>query len=262
MLLPLGVFSIAISAAIFPTLSHYASLGQAAKMRDTLQQGIRWILFLTLPTAIVMVVLRRPIVNLLFQYGAFGPEARELVQEAFLYYALGLAGHALVQILARAYYAARDTSTPLALTLVSIGVNVILSVTLSPRMGINGLALANSVATLAEAALLLALLAPRARLRVVGLGYATLKQITAALLMGVGMFLFIRLTNIPFDLVCVAGEAVPCVEPAKPVLFVQTVLATAFGGIVYIAAAYLLRVNEFQEVLEYLRGRFQRAASS
>jgi hypothetical protein len=40
------------------------------------------------------------------------------------------------------------------------------------------------------------------------------------------------------------------------------VLATAFGGIVYIAAAYLLRVNEFQEVLEYLRGRFQRAASS
>ncbi|HUQ41887.1 MAG TPA: murein biosynthesis integral membrane protein MurJ, partial [Candidatus Limnocylindrales bacterium] len=155
MLLPLGVFSIAISAAIFPTLSHYASLGQAAKMRDALQQGIRWILFLTLPTAIVMVVLRRPIVNLLFQYGAFTPAARELVQATFLYYAVGLAGHALVQILARAYFASRDTSTPLALTLVSIGLNVILSVTLAPLMGINGLALANSLATLAEAVLLL-----------------------------------------------------------------------------------------------------------
>src|SRR5207302_2067042 len=85
MLLPLGVFSIAISAAVFPTLSHYASLGQAAKMRDALQQAIRWILFLTLPTAIVMVVLRRPIVNLLFQYGAFGAEARELTQATFLF---------------------------------------------------------------------------------------------------------------------------------------------------------------------------------
>ena len=250
MLLPMGVFSIAISAAVFPTLSHYASLGQAAKMRDALQQAIRWILFLTLPTAIVMVVLRRPIVNLLFQYGAFGPEAREATQATFLFYALGLAGHALVQILARAYYASRDTSTPLALTLVSIGANIVLSVTLAPTMGINGLALANSIATLAEAALLLALLAPRARLRLVGLGYATLKQVTAALLMGVAMFMFIRATNIPLDLV---------VEPSKPVLFLQTLLATAFGGLIYIAAAYLMRINELQEVVAFARARFRRA---
>src|SRR5207302_284904 len=58
LLLPLGVFSIAISAAVFPTLSHYASLGQVGRMRDAVQQAIRWILFLTLPTAIVMIVLR------------------------------------------------------------------------------------------------------------------------------------------------------------------------------------------------------------
>ncbi|HEU5162064.1 MAG TPA: murein biosynthesis integral membrane protein MurJ [Thermoanaerobaculia bacterium] len=249
MLLPLGVFSIAISAAIFPTLSHYASLGQAARMRDALQQAIRWILFLTLPTAIVMVVLRRPIVNLLFQYGEFDAGARELTQAAFLFYALGLVGHALVQILARAYYASRDTTTPVALTLISIGANVALSVTLAPRLGINGLALANSIATLAEAGMLLAMLAPRARLRLVGLGYATLKQVTASLLMGVGMFLFIRATNIPLDLV---------IEPAKPVLFLQTLLATAFGGVTYVVAAYVLRISELQEVLAFLRGRFRR----
>lgn len=244
MLLPLGVFSIAISAAVFPTLSHYASLGQAAKMRDALQQAIRWILFLTLPTAILMVVLRRPIVNLLFQYGEFGPDARELVQAAFLFYALGLAGHALVQILARAYYASHDTTTPLALTLISIGTNVVLSVTLAPGFGINGLALANSVATLAEAALLLLLLAPRARLRLVGLGYTTLKQLTAALFMGVAMFLFIRFTNIPFDL---------ALDPPKPLLFVQTLLAAAFGVGVYLLAAWAIRVGELQEIIAVVR---------
>jgi putative peptidoglycan lipid II flippase len=248
MLLPLGVFSIAISAAVFPTLSHYASLGQAAKMRDALQQAIRWILFLTLPTAILMVVLRRPIVNLLFQYGQFGPDARELTQAAFLFYSLGLAGHALVQILARAYYASRDTTTPVALTLISIGLNVILSVTLAPVFGINGLALANSVATLAEAAMLLAMLAPRARLRLVGLGYSTLKQITAALLMGVSMFLFIRVTNIPFDL---------ALDPPKPLLFLQTLLATAFGLAVYLVAAWAMRVGELQELLAVVRARFR-----
>src|ERR1700716_42543 len=147
LLLPLGVFSIAISAAVFPTLSQYASLGQVGRMRDTVQQAIRWILFLTLPTAIVMIVLRRPIVNLLFQYGSFGPEAREATQAAFLFYSLGLAGHALVQILARVYFASRDTTTPLALTLISIGSNIVLSVTLSQTLGINGLALANFYAT-------------------------------------------------------------------------------------------------------------------
>jgi putative peptidoglycan lipid II flippase len=248
LLLPLGVFSIAISAAVFPTLSHYASLGQVGRLRDTVQQAIRWILFLTLPTAIVMIVLRRPIVNLLFQYGSFGPEARELTQAAFLFYSLGLAGHALVQILARVYFAARDTTTPLALTLISIGANIVLSVTLAPFLFINGLALANSIATLIEAALLFALLASRARLRLVGLGVSTLKQVCASLLMGVAMFGFIRVTNLPFDLF---------VDPPKLTLALQTILAAAVGGIVYLAAAYLLRIGELQEILAVVRTRLR-----
>ena len=251
LLLPLGVFSIAISAAVFPTLSHYASLGQVGRMRDTVQQAIRWILFLTLPTAIVMIVLRRPIVNLLFQYGSFGPEARELTQAAFLFYSLGLAGHALVQILARVYFASRDTQTPLALTLISIGLNVVLSVTLAPFLGINGLALANSIATLVEAALLFILLASRARLRLVGLGVETLKQLSASLLMGVAMFGFIRVTNLPFDLF---------VDPPKLVLALQTILAAAVGGLVYLAAAYLLRIGELQEIVAVVRARLMRGS--
>jgi putative peptidoglycan lipid II flippase len=245
------VFSIAISAAVFPTLSHYASLGQVGRMRDTVQQAIRWILFLTLPTAIVMIVLRRPIVNLLFQYGSFGPEARELTQAAFLFYSLGLAGHALVQILARVYFASRDTQTPLALTLISIGLNVVLSVTLAPFLGINGLALANSIATLIEAALLFILLASRARLRLVGLGVSTLKQISASLLMGVAMFGFIRVTNLPFDLF---------VDPPKLVLALQTILAAAVGGVVYLAAAYLLQIGELQEIVGVVRARLTRGS--
>ena len=67
---------------------------------------------------------------------------------------------------------------------------------------------------------------------------------------GVAMFVFIRFTNIPLDLV---------VEPSKPVLFLQTLLATAFGGLIYISAAYVLRIGELQEVLAFLRARFRRA---
>src|SRR5437899_10350813 len=251
MLLPLGVFSIAISAAIFPTLSHYASLGQVNRMRDAVQQAIRWILFLTLPTAILMIVLRRPIVNLLFQYGAFGAAARDATQAAFLFYSIGLAGHALVQILARAYYASRDTATPLALTLISIGLNVVLDVVLAPLMGINGLALANSIATLVEAVLLFWLLASRARLRLVGIGFSSLKQVTASLLMGVAMFAFIRATNVTVDL-----------EQTKLGLAFQTFIATAVGGLVYLAAAYLFRIGELGEILAVVRARIARQPSA
>lgn len=251
MLLPLGVFSIAISAAVFPTLSRYASMGLSLRMRDALEQAMRWILFLTLPTAIVMIVLRRPIVHLLFQYGEFGPEAREATALAFLFYSLGLAGHALVQILARAYYATKDTRTPLVMTLISIVVNVALAILLAPSLGINGLALANSVATLAEATLLLIVVAPRARLRLLGLGLSTLRHLTAALAMGVAMFLFIRLTNIPLDL---------ALDPPKSLLLLQTTIAIAFGGAVYVLASSVLRVRELGEIVAYARWKRGKAS--
>ena len=247
MQLPLGVFSIAISAAAFPTLARYAAQGLNARMRDLLQTAIRWILFLTLPTVVMMIVLRRPIVNLLFQYGRFGPEARESTQEAFLFYALGLAGHALIQILARAYYASKDTRTPLALTLISIGTNIVLSVLLAPLYGINGLALANSIATLAEAALFLALLAPRARLQIVGLVPAMLRVAAASLLMGIAMFAFIRATNITVDL-----------QQTKPGLLLQTAVAVAVGGLAYVGSATLFRVPELAEITAAVRARLAR----
>ena len=250
MQLPLGVFSIAISAAVFPTLSHYAAQGLQSRMRDILQQAIRWILFLTLPTVVMMIVLRRPIVNLLFQYGQFGAEARETTQEAFLFYSLGLAGHALIQILARAYYASKDTRTPLALTLVSIGTNIVLSVMLAPLYGINGLALANSIATLAEAALFLALLAPRARLQIAGIGTSSLKVIAASLLMGIAMFGFIRATNITVDL-----------QQTKPGLLLQTAIAVAVGLAAYVGAATLFRVRELTEITAVLRTRLARRST-
>ena len=246
-MLPLGVFSIAISAAVFPTLTRLASLGQQARMRDALEQAIRWILYLTFPTIIVMIVLRRPIVHLLFQYGEFGDTAREATALAFLFYSLGLGGHALVQILGRAYYAVKDTTTPLVMTVVSIVVNVILAIALAPDLGINGLALANSIATLAEAALLLFVLAPRARLRLGSLSVSTLRHLSASLTMGVAMFVFIRVTNLPLDL---------ALDPPKSLLLVQTVIATAFGAAVYVAASTLFRVSELDEVIAFLRTRW------
>ena len=131
----------------------------------------------------------------------------------------------------------------------SIGTNIVLSVILAPLYGINGLALANSIATLAEAMLFFVLLAPRARLRLVGLGITTLKQVCASLLMGVTTFGFINATNLPFSLVP---------DPPKLTLLLQTLLAAGVGGVVYVAAAHVLGIGELHEIRVAVRTRLGR----
>ena len=243
LLLPLGVFSIAISAAVFPALSRYAAQGLQVKLRDALEQSIRWILLLTLPAAVMLIVLRRPIVHLLFQWKDFGPDLREATAAAFLLYAIGLVGHALVQIVARGFYAIKDTRTPFVLTVITIAVNIALSVLLAPSWGISGLALANSIATLLEAALLLALLAPRARLRLAKLGGASLTFAVASAVMGGAMFLFIRITNVTVDL-----------DETKLGLLLQTLLAMSVGALAFLGVASVLRIAELGEIRAALRG--------
>jgi putative peptidoglycan lipid II flippase len=250
MLLPLGVFSMAISSAIFPSLSHFAALGQTARLRTALAQAIRLIVFLTLPSAIAMMVLRRPIVHLLFQYREFNDVARELTAAAFLFYAIGLAGHAIVQILTRAFYAAKDTRTPLVTTLGSIGANVVLAVILvgwvvdGEPLGIQGLALANSLATLGEAAFLLVLLQPRIRLPVFSVTFALLRQLSAALIMGIAVFGYVRLTNFTVQL-----------EISKIGLALQLLSAFLVAGGSYLAACWLLRVGELRLAFAFFRRR-------
>ena len=86
-----------------------------------------------------------------------------------------------------------------------------------------------------------------------GLGFSTLKQVCASLLMGVAMFGFIRVTNLPFDLLK---------DPSKPVLLLQTLLAAGVGGLVYFAGAYMLRIGELGEILAVVRARLARGPRS
>ncbi len=251
-LLPLGVFSMAISAAIFPSLSHLYALGQEQRLRQALAQSLRVILFLTLPAAAAMIVLRRPIVHLLFQYGEFDAAAREATAAVFFFYAFGLAGHALVQILTRAFYAAKDTRMPLVTTFVSVASNVALAILLvgapDPEggiLGVKGLALANAIATIAEALLMVVLLQPRIRLPLAAVTFAALKQLAAAFLTGIAIFAFVRVTNVTVQL-----------EVSKIGLALQLLSAFVVAGVAYLVASWVLRVSELDLFIDALRRRF------
>jgi putative peptidoglycan lipid II flippase len=156
MLMPQAAIAQSVAIAALPTLSSQFALGKMDEFRSTLVSSLRGILMLAIPASIGLMVLRQPIIILLYQRGAFTAHSTQLVAWALLWYAAGLVGHCIVEILARAFYAMHDTRTPVLVGTVAMGLNVILSFLFSNWflnlgwMPHGGLALANSVATALE----------------------------------------------------------------------------------------------------------------
>jgi len=167
MIMPQAVIAQATAIAALPTFSEQAARSDPQALRATLSSALRAVLFLSLPASIGLILLRRPIVQLLLERGAFGAESTEMVAWALLWYAAGLVGHSLLEVLVRAYYAMQDTRTPVLVGASAMTLNVALSLGLTalfPRVGWaphGGLALANSLATAMEFLILLRVLQRR-----------------------------------------------------------------------------------------------------
>ncbi|MBX6770704.1 MAG: murein biosynthesis integral membrane protein MurJ [Chloroflexi bacterium] len=194
-MLPLGVFAMAISTAVFPALAEHGAAQQSDELRDTLVSAARFILYLTIPASIGLIVLGQPIVRVLYQRGEFTPESTALTARALRLYALGLLGMAVTEIVTRAFYALHDTLTPVKVGALALIVNVGLAVALVRPLGLEGLALATAAASTVEGGLLFLL----ARRRIPGLDPRLLvpsaaKSLAAGLLMGAGVMAFTGLT--------------------------------------------------------------------
>jgi putative peptidoglycan lipid II flippase len=159
--LTLGVFAVSLSTVVLPALSRAAANGDAAGVRDTLGTAIRLLLFVTLPATAGLVVLRVPIIHVLFERGRFGPEDTLFTASALAFYALGLLPYAAVSVLATAFYAHRDTRTPVIVAALTFGIHIALNFALSGPLRHNGIALSTALSALIDAGLLLWLLQRR-----------------------------------------------------------------------------------------------------
>ena len=243
MMLPQGVFAQAVGTAAFPTFAAQAARGERAEMRSTLTATLRAVFSLSLPATVGLVVLGRPLVRLFFERGAFEATSTEAVAWALTFYALGLVGHAGLEIIARAFYALHDTATPVWVGGVAMGLNVALSLALPGVFGRvgwpphAGLALANSAATLLELVGLVVLI----RRRMDGLDVrrmlvAFAKSGLAALAMGAALLGWQALLPDAGALVIGGGGVV-------------------LGAAVFAGVALWLRVEELEAVTQSLRRR-------
>jgi putative peptidoglycan lipid II flippase len=153
MMLPLGVFAMAISTAVFPRLAEQAGRGRSDELRETISRMLRLILFLTVPSTIGLMILREPIVAVLLQHGEFDSASTEATANALFFFSLGLIGHASIEIFARGLYSLGDTRSPAIAAIAALMLNLVLSALLFVPFDESGLALAVSLAAFLNAVL-------------------------------------------------------------------------------------------------------------
>ena len=160
--LTLGVFAISLSTVILPGLSRAAAERDRTRVVETLSTAMRLLIFITVPATVGLVVLRVPIVHVLFERGRFGPADTIFTASALAYYAIGLLPYAAVNVQATAFYAHRDTRTPVKVGALTFFLHLGLNFALRGPMAHDGIALSTSLSAFADSILLAWLLRRRA----------------------------------------------------------------------------------------------------
>lgn len=246
MTVPQVVIAQAIAIAALPTFAAQVARGELGEMRHSLAATLRGILFLSLPATLGLILLRQPVIALLYQRGQFSAEDTRLVAWALLWYTAGLVGHSLVEILSRAFYALHDTRTPVLVGIGAMTLNVIFSLVFPGWfasigwLAMGGLALANSLATALEMGVLLWLMHGRldgleGRHLAMGAG----KSMLATALMAAAVMWLLT-----------------AFEAASVWLLVP--VGITLGGAVYALAMALLRVEEVGAVWAVVQQRLPR----
>lgn len=246
MTMPQVVIAQAIAIAALPTLSAQVANGKLNEMSSTLASTLRGVILLALPASLGLILLRMPVIELLFQRGAFSAESTELVAWALLWYTAGLLGHSVVEILSRAFYALHDTKTPVLISIGAMGLNIAFSLAfpgLFNRLGwfpFGGLALANSLATAIEMVILWILMRRRlGSLQESFIFDGALKSGLAGLLMSLALWGWLIITQ----------QQSPWLVGIGGILI---------GGSIFGLLLWLLRIHELRVFIQAMQARLKR----
>ncbi|AFV03589.1 hypothetical protein UNSWDHB_1692 [Dehalobacter sp. UNSWDHB] len=237
---PVGIFALAIGVAVFPTLTEQAALKKAKDFLETISSAIRLIIFITVPISIGMVVLRFPLIRVLFQHGEFSAGDTDIMAVPLLYFSLGITAQAIIQILPRAFYAMQNTWIPVILGLVAMAVSIIWMYILVGPLACGGLALAVTLGAIMQMLLLFIVL--RRKLgKIDGRRIAAVfsKTLAAALAMAAVVMIWANLLTI-------------WVGIGKMGSTIVLISGALVGMLVFFIVARLLKMEEYQMAIEML----------
>lgn len=241
-----GLFTISLSTVIFPLLSRLSAEKDMAGFKEKLVKALNVITLIMLPITVGAIVLRRPIVSVLFERGQFDARATSMTASALMFYSLGMVFYGYRDVLNRSFYSLQDTKTPMINGMLTVGLNIVLNLILVRFMQHDGLALATSLSAMVMTVLLFANLRKRlggiaGRKLVAGF----LKCGVASLIMGLAVY-------------WLNGFAEGRIHSASGLIGLLVLGAVILiGALLYFALVYVFKVEEVEWLVDMVKKRMK-----
>lgn len=248
---PIGLFGATLAQAALPILSSERARGRIEEFKITILTTLHQILFLTLPATAILIVIRIPVVRLVFGAAQFKWEATVLTGATLAFLAIGLSAQAISLLLVRGFYALKDTKTPVIVSLIVVALNIGLGVyfIVVSKLDVWSIGLANSVSAVLSAVLLFSMLhfkVGKFNLKMVLIPF--LKMLAATIIMGMALYIPIKLLDaVIFDTTRTLN------------LLILTGLSSIFALSIYVFLVWFLKVRELETYVELFKrlGKFQ-----
>jgi putative peptidoglycan lipid II flippase len=240
-MLPQGIFAVAVTTVLFPTLSRLAARDDIGGVRRALDGGLRQIAFLLVPAGLLSIVLAEPIVRLVYERGEFTSDDTVIVAQCLQAFSIGLVFNGWMLILNRSFYAVQTNWVPTGIALGAVGLNAAFD-TVFYRLGIWGIPLATSTVNVIAAAVLLVMMRRRVGLEHVGRTLAVVARVVVAGAVAAGLA---YLAWLGLDELLGQGLAAQVVSLGAGLVV---------GGLAYVGLARALGLRELETLL-LLRAR-------
>ena len=245
--LPLGVFAFAIGTAALPSFSKHVAAGDIEQLKSGISFSMRLMLFLTIPSMVALMALNLPIISVLFQRGAFDMQTAIHTGHAMLCYALGLWAYAILRVFVSAFYALQDSKWPMKAAIITLIVNILVSLALLYPLKHNGIALAGSASAIANVLVLAFVLRKKIGPYLDRTFYVSISKMIASCMVMLGVIGMIE-------------YMMPWQSSAGfKTRLLYLCVSLGAGGFAFFICAYLLKSPEIHSILNRLRGRLDRA---
>ncbi|BDR68000.1 putative lipid II flippase MurJ [Clostridium tetani] len=231
------VFAIGIAMIVYPTLSQLGNKEDKKEYKIALNKSINMILLIMVPAAFGIAILREPLINIIFKRGAFTDEAAKLTSQALLLYTPAMIAYGIRDILNKAFYAIKDTKTPMINSFIGIIINIVINIILIKTMQVRGLTLATTISAIIITLLMLVKLNKKLKgINLTNIFISFIKITLASIIMG--------LVVIPVNNICLYKFG----NFTKGSL-ISLLISTILGGVVYLISVYLLKIPEVEYII-------------
>lgn len=245
----IGIVITAITAVIFPVMSRSFGNDDITRGKKVMNASIKIVLYLTIPAAVGMFILARPIIEITFLHGKFTMDNAIATTATLRCYTLSLISLSMISVLNRVYYALSDTKTPFVIGILNVIMNISMNIFVAYRFGTKGLAASVSISTTITAILLFILL----RKKLGNLGTKTyvkalIKSIMAATVMAMSCLIYYEVEKYVFSVDAMS-------KIAKVIVLFMVI---GISALIYVGILYLLGVREIKDVFRLIKNKLNK----